>query len=108
MTVFIPRSQGVRAMKVVPLNDKVLVKRLEAEEKSTGGILLPDSAREKPRTGKVIALGAGKQLEGGKRAPAQVKLGDRVLFTSWAGNEVKVENEEFLLMSEDDILAVLS
>jgi len=95
-------------MKVVPLNDKVLVKRLDAEEKTTGGILLPDSAREKPRTGKVIAVGSGKLLEGGKRAPAQVKVGDKVLFTSWAGNEIKVENEEFLLMSEDDILGTMS
>ena len=95
-------------MKVVPLNDKVLVKRLDAEEKTSGGILLPDSAREKPRTGKVIAIGAGKVLEGGKRAPSGVKVGDKVLFTSWAGNEIKVEEEEFLLMGEDDILGVLS
>jgi chaperonin GroES len=95
-------------MKVVPLNDKVLVKRLDAEEKSSGGILLPDSAREKPRIGKVIAVGSGKALEGGKRAPAQVKVGDQVLFTSWAGNEVKVEDEELLLMGEDDILGVMS
>ena len=95
-------------MKVVPLNDKVLVKRLDAEEKSSGGILLPDSAREKPRMGKVIAVGSGKALEGGKRAGSQVKVGDKVLFTSWAGNEIKVDNEEFLLMGEDDILGVLS
>ena len=95
-------------MKVVPLNDKVLVKRLDAEEKTAGGILLPDSAREKPRTGKVIAVGTGKALEGGKRAPSQVKVGDKVLFTSWAGNEIKVEEEEFLLMGEDDILGVMN
>ena len=95
-------------MKVIPLNDKILVKRLDAEEKTSGGILLPDSAREKPRTGKVIALGAGKLLEGGKRAPAQMKVGDRVLFTSWAGNEIKVDDEDFLLMGEDDVLGVMS
>jgi chaperonin GroES len=94
-------------MKVVPLNDKVLVKRLEPEEKSAGGILLPDTAREKPRQGKVLGLGEGKRLESGARAPFQVKVDDRVLFSSWAGNEVTIDGEEYLLMTEDDILAVL-
>jgi chaperonin GroES len=78
-------------MKVVPLNDKVLVKRLEAEEKTAGGILLPDTAREKPRQGKVLSVGEGKRLENGTRAPFQVKVDDRVLFSSWAGNEVTID-----------------
>jgi len=95
-------------MKVVPLNDKVLVKRLEAEEKTSGGIVLPDTAREKPRQGKVLAVGEGRRLDNGSRAPSQVKVNDRVLFTSYAGNEITVDGEEYLLMSEDDILGVVS
>ena len=94
-------------MKVVPLNDKILVERLEAEEKTTGGILLPDTAKEKPRQGKVLSLGEGKLLDNGKRAAFQVKEGDRVLFSSYAGNEVNIDGEELLVMSEDDILAVV-
>jgi len=94
-------------MKVVPLNDKIVVKRLEAEEKTAGGIVLPDSAKEKPKQGKVLSVGDGKLLDSGKRAPFQVKEGDRVLFTSYAGNEVTVDGEEYLIMSEDDILAVV-
>ena len=94
-------------MTVVPLNDKILVKRLEAEEKTAGGILLPDTAKEKPKQGTVISLGEGKRLETGKRAPFQVKVNDRILFTSYAGNEVTVDGEEYLIMTEDDILAVV-
>lgn len=94
-------------MKVVPLNDKLVVKRLEAEDKTAGGILLPDAAKEKPRQGKVLSLGDGKLLENGKRASFQLKEGDRVLFSSYAGNEVNVDGEELLIMGEDDILAVL-
>lgn len=94
-------------MKVVPLGDKVLVKRLEAEEKTSGGILLPDSAREKPRQGKVLALGAGRLLENGSRAAFQIKVNDTVLFSSYAGNEVSVDGEEYLLMSEEDVLGVV-
>jgi chaperonin GroES len=94
-------------MKVVPLNDKIVVKRLEAEEKTAGGIVLPDTAKEKPKQGKVLSVGDGKMLETGKRAAFQVKEGDRVLFTSYAGNEVTVDGEEYLIMSEDDILAVI-
>jgi len=94
-------------MAVVPLNDKILVKRLEAEEKTAGGIVLPDSAKEKPRQGKVERLGEGKRLDNGKRAAFQVKVGDRVLFTSYAGTEVQVDGEERLIMTEDDILAVV-
>jgi chaperonin GroES len=94
-------------MKVVPLNDKIVVKRLEAEEKTAGGIVLPDSAKEKPRKGKVLSLGQGKQLDNGKRSPFQVKEGDTVLFTSYAGTEVTIDGKEHLIMTEDDILAVL-
>ena len=94
-------------MKVVPLNDKIVVKRLEAEDRTSGGIFLPDTAKEKPRQGKVVALGEGKLLDSGKRAAFQIKEGDRVLFTSYAGNEVTVDGEEYLIMSEDDILAVV-
>jgi chaperonin GroES len=94
-------------MNLVPLNDKIVVQRLEAEEKTAGGIVLPDAAREKPKQGRVLSVGDGKLLENGKRAPFQVKEGDRVLFTSYAGNEVTVDGKEYLIMSEDDILAVV-
>ena len=92
---------------VKPLNDKVLVERLEAEEVTKGGIVLPDSAKEKPKEGKILALGDGRLLEDGKRAPFQVKAGDRVLFSSYAGTEIKVDGNEYLIMGEDDILAVV-
>ena len=92
---------------ITPLGDKVLVKRLEAEEKTAGGIVLPDTAKEKPKEGKIIALGSGKLLDDGKRSGFQVKKGDRVLFTSYAGTEVKVDGEEYILMSEEDILAIV-
>ena len=94
-------------MKVVPLNDKIVVERLEADEKTAGGIILPDTAKEKPKQGKVIAVGEGKALDNGKRAAFQVKVGDRVLFTSYAGNEVSVDGAEYLIMTEDDVLAVV-
>jgi chaperonin GroES len=94
-------------MKVVPLNDKIVVKRMEAEEKTAGGLVLPDAAKEKPKQGKVLSLGDGKLLDSGKRAAFQVKEGDRVLFTSYAGSEVNVDGEEYLIMTEEDILAVV-
>lgn len=94
-------------MPIVPLNDKIVVERLEAEDKTAGGIILPDNAKEKPKQGKILALGDGKVLDSGKRATFQVKVGDRVLFTSYAGSEVTVEGKEFLIMTEDDILAVV-
>ncbi|MHC4481756.1 MAG: co-chaperone GroES [Planctomycetota bacterium] len=90
-----------------PLGEKVLIKRLEAEEKTAGGIVLPDAAQEKPQKGKVIGLGDGRQLESGEKAPFQVKEGDTVLFGSFAGTEVTVEGEEYVLMSEEDILAII-
>jgi chaperonin GroES len=94
-------------MKLVPLNDKIVIERLEADEKTAGGIILPDTAKEKPKQGKVVSLGDGKLLEDGKRALFQVKVGDKVLFTSYAGNEVTHEGKEFLIMTEDDVLAVV-
>ena len=94
-------------MKTKPLGEKILVKRFEAEEKTAGGILLPDAAKEKPKEGKIIALGDGKLLDSGKRAKFQVKKGDKVVFTSYAGTEIEIDGEEYLLMSEDDILAII-
>jgi chaperonin GroES len=95
-------------MKIVPLNDKIVVERLEAEDKSAGGIIIPEAAKEKPKQGKVLSLGNGKTLDNGERAKFQVAVGDRVLFTSYAGSEVTVEGKEYLVMTEDDILAVVS
>ena len=94
-------------MNVRPLGEKVLLKRVEAEGKTAGGIVLPDTAKEKPKEGKVIAIGDGRILKSGERAKVQVKKGDRVLFSSYGGTEVKIDGEEYLLMSEDDILAVI-
>jgi chaperonin GroES len=95
------------AISITPLGDKVLVKRLEAEERTAGGLVLPDTAKEKPKEGKVIALGSGKLLDTGKRGSFQVKKGDRIIFASYAGTEVKLDGEEYLLMTEEDILAVV-
>jgi len=94
-------------MKLRPLGEKIVVKRLEAEQVTRGGIVLPDSAKEKPQRGKVLAVGEGKLLEDGKRAAPAVKKNDEVLFTSYAGTEVKVDGEELLVMDESDVLAVL-
>lgn len=90
-----------------PLGEKVLVKRLEAEEKTAGGIVLPDTAKEKPKRGTVLSVGDGKLLDNGQRKSLQVKAGDKVLFSSYAGTEVKVDGEEMIIMDEGDILAVL-
>ena len=94
-------------MKVIPLNDKILVERLSADDKTSGGIILPDTAKEKPKQGKILALGEGKVLENGSRAVFQVKVNDRVLFTSYAGSEVTVDGKEYMVMTEDDVLAVV-
>jgi chaperonin GroES len=91
-------------MKIRPLHDRILIKRLEEEDESKGGIIIPDTAKEKPQYGKVIAVGKGKSLEGGKVLPPDVKKGDKVLFGKYAGNEVKIDGDEHLLMREDDIL----
>lgn len=94
-------------MKVKPLADRILVKRLEEEEKTKGGIIIPDTAKEKPIQGKVIAVGKGKLTEEGKLIPLEVKAGDRVLFGKYAGTEVKIEGEEHLIMREDDVLGII-
>jgi chaperonin GroES len=93
--------------KLRPLGDKILIKRVEAESKTKSGIVLPDSAKEKPKRGKIISLGDGKRLESGERAPWNVKKGDEVIFTSYAGTEIKIDGEELMIMSEDDILCVV-
>jgi chaperonin GroES len=92
---------------VHPIKDNVLIERLEAESKTAGGIVLPDAAKEKPRQGTVLALGTGATLENGQKKPFQVKVGDRVLFSSFSGTEITVNGQEYLLMAEDDILAVV-
>jgi chaperonin GroES len=94
-------------MKIKPLNDKILVQRIEAEEKTAGGIVLPDKAKEKPKRGKVIAVGPGKILDDGKRQKPEVKKGQEILFASYAGTEVKINNAEYLIMNESDVLAVI-
>ncbi len=94
-------------MKIRPLGDKVLVKRVEAESKTAGGIVLPDTAKEKPQRGEIVAVGEGKMLENGTRKEVQVKKGDTVLFTSYAGTEIKVDGKEYLIMDESDIMAVI-
>jgi chaperonin GroES len=93
-------------MKIKPLHDRVLIKRITEEEKTKGGIIIPDTAKEKPMEGKIVAVGNGKVVDG-KSQPLQVKAGDRVLFAKYAGTEVKIEGEEHLILSEDEILGIL-
>ena len=94
-------------MKVKPLFDRVLVKRVEAEEKVKGGIIIPDTAKEKPMEGKVIAVGSGRLDEDGKRIPMEVKKGDRILFGKYAGTEIKIDDTEHIILREDEILGVI-
>ncbi len=94
-------------MKIRPLHDRVIVQRIEEEEKTKGGIIIPDTAKEKPQEGKVIAVGAGKILENGTKLALDVKVGDKILFGKYSGTEIKIEGEEFLMMREDDILGVI-
>lgn len=96
------------AVKIRPLHDRVLVQRIEEEQKSGGGIIIPDSAKEKPQQGKVIGVGAGRLLEDGTRAAMDVHVGDRILFGKYSGSEVKIDGEEYLILREDEILAVLN
>ena len=91
-----------------PLHDRVVVKRLEGEEKTKGGIIIPDTAKEKPQEGKVMAVGPGGRDESGKLTPLDVKVGDRVLFGKWSGTEVKVDGEDLLIMKESDIMGVVA
>ena len=95
-------------MRIEPIGDKIVVKRMEAEETTAGGIVLPDNAREKPQQGRVLSLGQGRLLPGGGRAEPQVGEGDRVLFSSYAGTEIEVDGQELLIMTEADILAVMN
>ena len=94
-------------MKIRPLHDRILIERLEEQEAKRGGIIIPDTAKEKPQEGKVIAVGTGKVTEDGKRLGLDVKVGDKILFGKYSGSEVQVEDKEYLILREDDILAVL-
>lgn len=94
-------------MKVRPLHDRLLVKRIDEDEKTKGGIIIPDTAKEKPQEGKVIAVGSGRVDDEGKVTPLDVKKGDKVLFTKYAGNEIQLDGDEHLIIREDDVLAVL-
>lgn len=94
-------------MKLRPLGDRVLVERLEIQEQVKGGIIIPDSAKEKPQEGKVIAVGSGKRVESGEIKPLEVKAGDKVLFGKYSGSEVKLDDKEYLIMREDDILGII-
>ena len=94
-------------MKFRPLHDRVLVRRVEAEEKTAGGIIIPDSAQEKPAEGEIVAIGSGTRAEDGKLTPLDVKAGDRVLFGKWSGTEVKVDGQDLLIMKESDILGII-
>jgi len=95
------------AKTIRPLNDRILVQRLEAEQKTAGGILIPDNAKEKPAEGRVIAVGNGKILENGNRRPLEVKVGDRILFGKWSGTDVKIDGTEHLLVKEEEVLAIM-
>jgi chaperonin GroES len=95
------------ATNVRPLNDKVLIERAKAEDKTKGGIILPDGAKEKPKEGKIVAVGQGRINDQGERLPFQVKKGDRVLFKSYAGTDVKIDGKDYILMSEEEILAIV-
>jgi len=94
-------------MKVKPLHDRIVVKRIEEEEKTKGGIIIPDAAKEKPQEGRVIAVGDGKVLENGQKSPLTVKVKDKILFGKYSGSEIKINGEEHLIMREDDVLAII-
>jgi chaperonin GroES len=94
-------------MKIKPLHDRVVIKRTEEEEKTKGGIIIPDAAKEKPQQGLVVAAGDGKILENGQKSPLSVKVGDKILFGKYSGTEIKIDGEEHLIMREDDILAII-
>lgn len=94
-------------MKIRPLQDRVIVKRLEEEQKTAGGIIIPDTAKEKPMEGKVVAVGAGARDKEGKRTPLEVKAGDRILFGKYAGTEIKIDDQEHVILREDEILGII-
>lgn len=95
-------------MNIRPLYDRIVVKRVEEQETVRGGIIIPDSAKEKPQEGEVVAVGRGKRLEDGKFAPLDVQVGDRILFGKYSGNDIKIDGEEFMIMREDEVLGILS
>jgi chaperonin GroES len=95
-------------MKINPLNDRVIVTRVEQEQKTAGGIIIPDTAKEKPQEVKIVAVGPGKRDDDGKRIPLEVKEGDRILFSKYAGTEIKIDGKEHIFMREDDILGILN
>ncbi|PQM61160.1 MAG: co-chaperone GroES [Rhodobacteraceae bacterium] len=95
-------------MSFTPLHDRVVVRRLESEEKTAGGLIIPDSAKEKPAEGEIVSVGAGARDESGKRIPMDIKAGDKVLFGKWSGTEVKINDEDMLIMKESDILGILA
>lgn len=103
-----PKGNVMAKSKFRPLHDRVVVKRIDAEEKSKGGIIIPDTAKEKPSQGEVVAVGSGGRDEAGKLIPIDLKVGDRVLFGKWSGTEVKIDNEELLIMKESDIMGVIA
>src|SRR3712207_2260591 len=112
LTVGVPTHQfnlerGATGMGFRPLHDRVLVRRVEAEEKTAGGIIIPDTAKEKPQEGEVIAVGAGTRDENGKLTPLDVQAGDRILFGKWSGTEVRLDGEDLLIMKESDILGII-
>jgi chaperonin GroES len=94
-------------MKIKPLGDRLVVERLEQEEKTSGGIIIPDTAKEKPKQGKVLAVGPGAKDENGKRIPVDVQAGDIVLFTQWAGNEIKIDGKDYLVLKESDVIGII-
>jgi chaperonin GroES len=101
------RKESEGFMKIRPLHDRVIVQRIQEEEKTKGGIIIPDTAKEKPQEGKIIAVGPGKVLDNGTKVTPDVKVGDKILFGKYSGTEIKIEGEEFLMMREDDILGVI-
>jgi chaperonin GroES len=101
-----PNQEGEN-MKVKPLHDRILVKRVEPEEKVKGGIIIPDTAKEKPQEGKVIAVGNGKILENGTKVPLDVKAGDKILFGKYSGTDIKIDGQEYLILREDEVLAIV-
>ena len=103
-----PREEDMAKMKFRPLHDRVVVKRIDAEEKSKGGIIIPDTVKEKPQEGEIVAIGPGGRDEAGKLIPIDLQVGNRVLFGKWSGTEVKIEGDELLIMKESDIMGVIA
>lgn len=103
----IERDKGLASMGFRPLHDRVLVRRVEADEKTSGGIIIPDTAKEKPQEGEVVAVGSGARSDEGKVTPLDVKAGDKILFGKWSGTEVKIDGEDLIIMKESDILGIV-